>query len=340
MNHDTASAEVSADMVPQVRNAALPTAGAIASALAQVLDNPVELEAIRARKAKLDAFWDEFMVPVDPATQKGDYGVQPGTKSVTLRLSGGQKLKGFFNVTDRPRIAHRIEDFDRRLIHYEAEVDIISRFTGEVLETGMGSCNSFESKYRYRTAQRACPECNAHAIQRSKYGLKGWWCSDRIGGCKAEFKKDDPRITDQQIGRTENPDVLDQVNTCLRMAKKRGFLDAMVQLVRACGRDVEAEDDTDDGGDAGGRDDAREEAGNGGKRGGDKIETITEEQHRQILEAGKAARHKPGDLLGWVRDTYKIDLTKQRLPREHFDAVLKRASDVTPLAPSKEQFGF
>jgi hypothetical protein len=99
-----------------------------------------------------------------------------------------------------------------------------------------GSCNSWESKYRYRNAERVCPKCNAAAIKKSKYPPRnaprgtepGWYCYAKVGGCSAEFAAKDPAIVEQQLGKVANPDLADIENTVLKMAEKRALVAATI----------------------------------------------------------------------------------------------------------------
>ena len=105
---------------------------------------------------------------------------------------------------------------------------------GQVFGEGEGSCNSRESKYRYRTQTRSCPVCREPAIIPSKpeYG-GGWLCFHRKGGCGAKFADADPEIANQQIGRVLNPDTADLVNTILKMATKRAYIAAVLNATGA-----------------------------------------------------------------------------------------------------------
>ena len=42
-----------------------------------------------------------------------------------------------------------------------------------------------------------CPECGEMAVIKSKFAPFGYYCFDKLGGCKHKFAPDDPRITDQ-----------------------------------------------------------------------------------------------------------------------------------------------
>src|SRR5204863_5798812 len=95
--------------------------------------------------------------------------------------------------------------------------------SGDVVGVGEAACNSWEIKYRYRAAERLCPECNQPAIRKSNYadkttGVKGFYCFGKVGGCGAQFAPDDERITNQQVGKVDNPDPYDLLNTLVAMS--------------------------------------------------------------------------------------------------------------------------
>ncbi len=80
-------------------------------------------------------------------------------------------------------------------------------------------------------ADRACPGCGAEAIIFTK--KDNWWCAGFKGGCGKGFKKDDPAITSQEVGRKPNPEIFDQVNTLLKMAQKRAHVSATINATSA-----------------------------------------------------------------------------------------------------------
>lgn len=116
--------------------------------------------------------------------------------------------------------------------------------SGTVVGTGVGSCSSMESKYRWRLASRACPECGAEAIRKSRDG--GFFCGSKQGGCGSAFDGDDQRILAQKLGRTENPDIADQLNTCLKMACKRALVAAVLTATACSDMFVHSEDEDGD----------------------------------------------------------------------------------------------
>jgi vacuolar-type H+-ATPase subunit H len=121
-----------------------------------------------------------------------------------------------------------------------------------MLGEAVGSGNSFESKYRYRTAQRICPECGQATIiagnPEFNDGVANFICWKKKGGCGLKFEAGDKRITSQPVGRMPNPDVSDQVNTIQKMAQKRALV-AAVLVVTNCSdtftQDLEDENPVD-----------------------------------------------------------------------------------------------
>ena len=161
-----------------------------------------------------------------------DYGVIPGTGSKpTLLKPGAANVVAAFECYAKPRLTNRIVDPVTGFASFESTVEIISKKTGQVVAEGIGECNSYEVKYRYREEQRKCPDCNQPAIIKGKaeYG-GGWLCWSKKGGCGAKFNDGAPVIEGQKTGRIDNPDPLDQMNTMIKMSVKRAEVDAAMRL--------------------------------------------------------------------------------------------------------------
>ncbi len=177
-----------------------------------------------------------------------DYGVIPGTKNATLLQPGAEKMAEIFRCNPVFTVTKRVEDWERGLFHYEFKCELVQRDTGSVICEGVGSCNSFEKKYRWRTANRKCPLCGAEAIIKGKaeYG-GGWLCWKKKDGCDAKFADGDQSIESQAGGRVQNEDIADCTNTILKMSKKRALVDACVVLCRRYGFQYaqDVEDHTD-----------------------------------------------------------------------------------------------
>lgn len=167
-----------------------------------------------------------------------DYGVIPGTDKRTLLKPGAEKLTTFFGLSTRFQLLERIEDWTGERHGGEPFFYYLYRcqlFRGDVLiAEGDASCNSRETKYRWREAQRLCPACGQSAIikGREEFG-GGWLCFKKKGGCGAKFPDGDQTIESQQTGRVFNPDIADQVNTIQKMSQKRSLVGAVLLAVNA-----------------------------------------------------------------------------------------------------------
>lgn len=166
-----------------------------------------------------------------------DFGKIPGTDKATLLKPGAEKLCTLFGLSKRFALIERIEDWQGAQ-YGEAFFNYIYRCSlhrGDILiAEADGSCNSRESKYRWRQGERICPECGKPTIIKGKaeYG-GGWLCFSKKGGCGFKFAENDPQIASQQVGRVSNPDIADQVNTIQKMAQKRALIAATLLAVNA-----------------------------------------------------------------------------------------------------------
>lgn len=165
-----------------------------------------------------------------------DFGAVPGTDKPTLLKPGAEKLVSFFGYAPVFVPEHIVEEFGddgkEPLFFYRYRCELYR--AGSLVGSGIGSCNSRESKYRYRNSERVCPSCGKPAIIKGKaeYG-GGWLCFGRKGGCGAKFAEDDAAIANQPVGKVPNPDVADLVNTIDKMAQKRALIAATLIAVNA-----------------------------------------------------------------------------------------------------------
>lgn len=169
-----------------------------------------------------------------------DYGIVPGTVGKpTLFKPGAEKLCTLFGLAvEPPVLVERTEDWTGKdhggepFFYYLVRQDLTRG--GVIVASQMGSCSSWESKYRYRNANRKCPHCGKEAIIKGKqeYG-GGWVCFKRKDGCGATFADNAESITSQVAGRVKNADAADQVNTVLKMALKRALIAAALIATNA-----------------------------------------------------------------------------------------------------------
>ncbi len=201
--------------------------------LMPVMDVPTAL----ARLQEFQAFCAQYLQEsADGGLDGGDYGVIPGTKKKTLLKSGAEKLCEIYGLSDEYEVMTTVENWETGLFDYTLKCVLKSRRDDSLVGTGVGSCSTFESKYRWREQQKTCPVCGIAAIIKGKaeYG-GGWLCWNKKGGCGAKFKDGDAVIESQPVGRIENPDIIDAKNTALKMAKKRAKIDAVIGVTRSSG---------------------------------------------------------------------------------------------------------
>lgn len=195
--------------------------------------SPALVTAIERRNLIVQAMRKDVM-------EKGrDYGAIPGTDKPTLLKPGAEKLCSLFGLCiEKPQIIEKEQDWTgenhgNEPFFYYLFCQRLTR-NGETVAAQMGSCNSWEKKYRYRHTERKCPRCGKAAIIRGKeeYG-GGWLCYKKKDGCSAKFAEDDSSITEQQVDKVKNPDVADQVNAILKMAQKRALVAATLVATNA-----------------------------------------------------------------------------------------------------------
>ena len=132
----------------------------------------ITLNQARERLTLLQSFVKEMMVP------DVDYGIIPGCKKPSLYKSGGEKLTDIFGLSKHFEVINRIEDWDKKIFHFEVKAVLINKRTGLIEAEGLGSCCNKENKY---------------------------------------VKQDGFNI----------------INTLLKMAKKRAFIDAVLSATRS-----------------------------------------------------------------------------------------------------------
>lgn len=116
--------------------------------------------------------------------------------------------------------------------HYRVRSHIkLFNAEGRQIASGDAVCSTLEPKYAYRTGQRECPECHMPAIMKdNKTANGGFYCWAKKDGCGAKFAADDVRITEQKIGRVDNPDKAELENTVLKMSIKRAKVAAVCDV--------------------------------------------------------------------------------------------------------------
>lgn len=143
--------------------------------------------------------------------QNTHYGVIPGCKEPSLYKPGAEKIMATFRLSADPEV---IDLSDGDQVRYQVKVRLMSP-SGHFVGAGIGECSSNEEKYKWRFA--VCREefDDTPPERRREKWKKGW-----NGQAPSKI---------QQI-RTEPADL---ANTILKMAKKRGLVDAVLTATAA-----------------------------------------------------------------------------------------------------------
>jgi hypothetical protein len=191
-----------------------------------------------------------------------DYGKVPGTDKPTLLKPGAEKLCSFFGLTPKFLVVKEAESWGEdgeAFFYYWYKCQL---YRGDLLiGEGEGSCNSHESKYRYRWVpeanvpthlsisklksrggRRTLFEPNFALDKRETGGKYGkpeehWAAFDAAikAGTARRAQKDAKSgkpmqgweiEVDEKQYQVPNPDVADQVNTIQKMAQKRAMVAA------------------------------------------------------------------------------------------------------------------
>lgn len=160
----------------------------------------VEIDTIANTMAKI-----QQMQAVVQKTLKveHDYGKVPGTTKPTLLKPGGEKICMLFGLNPEYEFLQTTEDYDKEFFTYNIRCTLYRN--GQPVAQGVGSCNSKEKKYRF---------INVDEIPENYIGPTEQ-ITDKYGRVKYKIN---------------NPDICSLVNTILKMAKKRAFIDAVLQV--------------------------------------------------------------------------------------------------------------
>lgn len=148
------------------------------------------------------------------------YGVIPGTPKPTLLKPGAEKLCLLFRLGPRYQIIEKVRQ--DRFIAYTVNCDLIHTPTGTFVASGIGSCNSYEAKYRYRTEEtgREVP--------------KEYWETrdpELLGGPEYKPRKKGGKWV--IVHQVENDNPWDLDNTLIKMACKRALIAAVLNATAA-----------------------------------------------------------------------------------------------------------
>lgn len=302
-------------------NALVTTNGNQSLAIMPVMDLA---QAMMRRQAIID-FTRQVMTP------NVDYGRVPGTDKDTLLKPGAEKLTSLFGLSPRFEAIEKVEDWtgkdhnDEPFFYFQYRCSL---HYGDILAgQGVGSCNSWERKYRYRKAELVCPDCGQVGTVikgKEQYG-GGWLCWAKKGGCGATWGDNAPAIVDQPRGDVPNPNPADIVNTIDKMAQKRALIAATLIAVNASEFFTQDVEDMDFGniidGDFEEQPKKKPQPATKPKPRAVPIEpTIEDHQYDVDTAVMVQGEHdeKPGTITGWVfssqgKPLYEVEVDGQRI---------------------------
>jgi ribosomal protein L7/L12 len=150
---------------------------------------------------------NQFQAIVQSTLKKDqDYGVIAGTQKPTLLKPGAEKILMLMGMTSEYEITEKVEDYEKDIFAYTMKCMLYNN--GQKITEGVGSCNSKEDKYRWRWINE-----DDLPLGTDKMTLKSK--TNNYGKVKY---------------RIENDDICSQVNTILKMAKKRAQIDATLTV--------------------------------------------------------------------------------------------------------------
>lgn len=159
------------------------------------------------------------------------YGTIPGCDRPSLYKSGAEKLSFVFRLV--PSFEVRRQDLPDGHREFEVICTLKHLTTGAVVGQGVGSASTLESKYRYRYIEENTgkPVPSSYWKVRKSNPKRAL---QLIGGPGFRARKiDGDWMIVKQTERIENPDIADQYNTVLKMAKKRAHVDAIITACAA-----------------------------------------------------------------------------------------------------------
>lgn len=150
----------------------------------------------------------------------------PGDKKKNLLKPGADALSLAFRLVPEFVVEERDLGGDHR--QYQITCNLRNQGNGSLVATGVGSCSTKETKYRYRNDKPKCPGCGQPTVIKT---ARGYWCPPDKGGCG--MNPDAAAMESQPRGKIENPDIADVWNTVLKIGKKRAYVDATITATAA-----------------------------------------------------------------------------------------------------------
>jgi hypothetical protein len=172
-----------------------------------VLDR-IDLEQVRGIAQKIQQF-HQFLL--GSLTKGQDYGEIPGTAKPTLLLPGAQRVAMLLQLVPSYEVLERVHDLTTGYLRFEVACTL-SR-DGLPVSQGLGSCSSFETKYRWKWVS----EAEAAAM----------------GAESAMVRKDDYGRTKVRVQKQD--EIFDIENVVLKISAKRAYVSSVLSVAALTG---------------------------------------------------------------------------------------------------------
>lgn len=173
------------------------------------------------------------------------FGIIPGTIKPSLYKPGAEKLCMTFRLSEEYQIINQIQRAD--LISYTVRCTLTHIPTGQIIASGMGSCNSREEKYRWEYKLTPTETPVPKEYWEAKKAANNKEMKRIIGEGKRPMKVES---TGQWViadaAKVENENAWDYDNTILKMSCKRALIAAVLNGTAAS--DIFTQDLEDDDG--------------------------------------------------------------------------------------------
>ena len=164
------------------------------------------------------------------------FGIIPGCAKPSLYKAGAEKLSMTFRL--RPIIDNDRDVNIGRMDSGHRDIRVychVFNMGGMELATGVGSCSTMESKFRYRGGEKTS---TGQPVPKEYWNLKkegkAAEAIEKIGGPGFGVAKFNGSWEICEFGeKMENPDIADTYNTVLKMAKKRAYVDGILSATAA-----------------------------------------------------------------------------------------------------------
>lgn len=186
-------------------------------AIINIDDFAMSIESLKKQVQIIKKLMDEVMI------EDVHYGIIPGTKKKTLYKPGADKLCFLFRLEPLYEIIR--EEREKEFIAYTVQCTLMHSPTGKEIATGLGSCNSRETKYywRYEVEPTDKPVPSEYWKAKQQNNNKEM---KRIMGDGRPYKTEDGKWVIATSKKVINDNPWDIDNTLIKMACKRSYLGA------------------------------------------------------------------------------------------------------------------